>query len=77
MAWHIGESITASKLGNENYNNYGYFEGTLPDSSDWIENYIGNNGQVYSHVAAGTTLFWALPLWIVRRREAACEEVGQ
>ena len=58
MAWVIGDLITASKLGNENYNNYGYFEGTLPDGSDWIEQYIGNNGQVYSHVASGTTLFW-------------------
>ncbi|MGP1508557.1 MAG: hypothetical protein ACTTJW_06745, partial [Sphaerochaeta sp.] len=58
MAWVIGDLITASKLSNENYNNYGYFEGTLPDGSDWIEQYIGNNGQVYSHVASGTTLFW-------------------
>ncbi len=58
MAWNIGDLITASKLGSENYDHYGYFEGPLGDSADWIQDSIGNNGQVYSHVASGTTLFW-------------------
>lgn len=58
MAWNNYDLITASKLNSENAE-MGYFEGTLPDSSDWIEDYIGNDGIVYSHVSAGKPLFWA------------------
>lgn len=56
MAWNIGEFITQSRLNVEN-RNYGKFSGQLGDSADWIQNSIGNNGQVYSHAAAGSVLF--------------------
>lgn len=57
MAWNVGELITASKLNSENWSNYGYFGGTHPDAADWIQNSIGNGGQVYTHIKAGSVFF--------------------
>ncbi|MGX8678406.1 MAG: hypothetical protein ACQGQO_04785 [Sphaerochaetaceae bacterium] len=55
MAFSSGDLITASGL-NE-INGSASFSGTLGDSSDWIQDSIGNNGIFFSHRPAGSLLF--------------------
>ena len=55
MAFTQGQLITASGL---NVVNDGIsISGNFPVSADWIQDYIGNNGIIYSHRPPGALLF--------------------
>lgn len=57
MAFTQGQLITASELNS--VNGGVSISGTMSDSADWIQDWVGNNGVFYSHRPAGTLLFSA------------------
>lgn len=57
MAIAVGNVIYASEVNAVNGNVT--YSGTLAKGADWIQNSIGNDGQVYCHRASGQSLFVA------------------
>jgi hypothetical protein len=55
MAFTQGQLITASGLNS--VNGGVSLSGGFPGGADWIQDYIGNSGIVYSHRPAGSLLF--------------------
>lgn len=55
MAIAVGNVIYASVVNSMNSTKT--YSGTLAKGADWIQDSIGNNGQVYCHRASGQSLF--------------------
>lgn len=58
MSIGIGQEVFASDIVARN--SEPTYSGTLPDSADWIQDSIGNDGMFYSHRASGQPLFHAI-----------------
>ena len=55
MSISQGNAVYASDINTKNAEVT--YSGTMPDGADWIQDYIGNNGTIYSHRPSGSLLF--------------------